>query len=145
MWVLAEVSGLPLVEIVKLVENLVEGTLYIQRTDGSFEEAFPFESSYAVTGLVLSHYLVALDLFPNYFSSQCKEKLKLLSTKSFNFLKNAKETHGIISNHIMSTALSLDLYRKVYENDRTFTNVISVFGTMKSEGWFEKYDGADHG
>ena len=57
-------------EIQQVVRTVVLGTRTIQRKNGSFEEAYPFESSYCVTSLVLFNLLYCYYRHTSFFDSQ---------------------------------------------------------------------------
>lgn len=129
----------------RITDAILKGTRFCQRGNGSFEEAFPFESSYAVTGLVLSHLLAASILRPEYFSTEASDNLKAISVAAYKFLIKTKETHGVISNHVMSTALALDLHEKLFQSSKSFRHTEDLCKSIHPEGWFVEYEGADPG
>ena len=48
-----ELSGLSEKDVERILTIVIIGTQKIQRIDGSFEESYPYESSYCVTSLVI--------------------------------------------------------------------------------------------
>ena len=47
-----ELSGLSEKDVERILTIVITGTQKIQRIDGSFEESYPYESSYCVTSLL---------------------------------------------------------------------------------------------
>ena len=134
-------------EIKEIVDAILIGTQSIQRGNGSFEEAYPLESSYAVTGLVLFNLLYAQARHSAYFDTEAKNRIGLIAERSMKFLKKTPETHGVISNHLMTTLAALCLYAAFREekNEDAFKQVQSLIDSQHEEGWFTEYSGADPG
>lgn len=133
-------------EIRSLVSRLALGTATIQRRDGSFEEAYPFESSYAVTGLVLFNWMYAISVHDDCFDIQTRREIEIIALKAVNFLENTPETHGVIANHVATTELALLMARRFL---RRPANAAAITALMVSqhpkENWFPEYGGADPG
>lgn len=132
-------------EVTRVVSAVINGTLNIQRSNGSFEEAYPYESSYAVTGLVLFDLLYSYLSYPHFFTKEDKSKLDTIALKSQRFIEKTPETHGIISNHLASSVLALELFHLYQGTKNTKTALRDFIGLQKSEGWFPEYEGADPG
>lgn len=129
-------------QITQVVRCVVQGTYKIQRRNGSFEEAYPFESSYAVTGLVLYFLMYARLKYSHYFDQSIDQQLVKITVRARKFLENTPETHGIISNHIATSELALAL-SSVWLKEPI--QPLSVFNHQNEEGWFQEYEGADPG
>lgn len=141
-----DLLGLSKAEIRSIVSALLQGTEKIQRPDGSFEESYPLESSYAVTGLVLFNWMYAVLVHRDCFETRSIEQLSKVCSKAVSFLSNTPETHGIIANHVATTVLALRLARRFLQrtdNETALTELMSL--QHKEEGWFPEYDGADPG
>lgn len=137
-------------EVKKVVYACIYGCLFLQRKDGSFEEAYPYESSYAVTALVQFNVLYSYLVHPRFFDNSSRQLLLDFTEKSNRFLKNTSETHGIISNHLITGLLARVLYSK-FTDDVSYTQlacdaVTEITNHMcLEEGWFPEYGGADGG
>lgn len=133
-------------EIQKIISTVIKGTKKIQRSNGSFEEAYPLESSFAVTGLVLFYlsyaYLKHSELFPD----ESTRELISVGQKAAKFIQETPETHGIISNHLFTSYLALVMFRKVEGKTTLDENLInSLKKLQRTGGWFYEYNGADPG
>jgi hypothetical protein len=134
-------------EIESICIAVIKGTRFIQRSNGSFEEAYPRESSYAVTGLVLFELLYSRLRYPKYFS-KCEADFTLITGKARAFLEKAREGHGLIANHICTTVTALEMYDfwKARQSWRPSKRLLEFLVLINSEeGWFPEYGGADPG
>ena len=130
----------------QVVRAVVHGTRQIQRSNGSFEEAYPLESSFAVTGLVQFNLAYSFLKYPQFFDSDSSELAKEILLAGKKFVESTPETHGVISNHLATSLLSLDLTRAVFGGDRDLSSGSSQFlNTQNEEGWFMEYSGPDPG
>jgi hypothetical protein len=133
-------------DVQKVVSAVVNGTSRLQKTNGSFEEAYPYESSYAVTGLVLFNFLYSALKFPKYFTGENKLIFDDVVLKAFNFLSKAEEKHGVIANHICSTVLSLQLFEQYKDHHRKLNEkTLNFLKLQNDEGWFPEYGLSDPG
>jgi len=135
-------------QVERVVEACLTGSKFLQRSNGSFEEAYPYESSYAVTGLVQFNLLYSYLCHREFFSERSKETLLAVTKKSNSFLTNTPETHCLISNHLVTSFLAEDLYQMVSGGAQnpageSLQKIESLLNT--SEGWFPEYGGADPG
>lgn len=126
-----------------VIKAILAGTKKIQRSNGSFEEAYPLESSYAVTGLVQFNLLYCYFKYPNFFTGTLKNEVFEITKKSQNFLKKTKETHGLIANHRASSELAMALF-ELFENEESKIT-FPFLKEQNLEGWFPEYNGADPG
>jgi hypothetical protein len=137
--------GLEKEEVKKVVDAVMQGTKTIQRTNGSFEEAYPLESSYCVTGLVIYNLLYSYFLYPEYFENEIKNTLCDIVLNSYQFLTKTVETHGLISNHLVTTAGAL-IFSEVFLQASKKSDILkTVLELQREEGWFPEYTGADPG
>ena len=79
----------------------------LQNVDGSYDQAFPNEKSYAATAFILNSMLSTMEIVNNLLSPNLKKKVLTCIKKSALFLYSSKENHGVISNHIAGSALAL--------------------------------------
>ena len=116
---------------------------------GALAEALPNEASFCVTGLVLGDCLDALsvlgDQVPGERRAAHLETLAPLAA----FLHRQDEGHGMISNHLASSALGLVRWANATgETDaleRAGLWLDRIRAHASSEGWMMEYDGADPG
>lgn len=133
-------------QVVKIIHACIIGTQRIQRNNGSFEEAYPYESSVCVTGLVAFNLCYAYLKYPHFFKNDTVSILRSIISKTYQFLLTASETHGIIANHIATCALAQLLSRHLLNleiNDREIKSLITLQDSQ--EMWFPEYGGADPG
>ncbi len=93
--------------IITRVINIIISTKKITRSDGSLEEAFPYESSYCVTALVAYDFLSALLLLEDKINKSNKEKMLAVIRPMIGFLVKNSEHHAIISNHLATAVAAL--------------------------------------
>lgn len=127
----------------------LEFASHVQHGDGSFDQAFPNEHSFAATGFLLHSLCEAYKIVcqgDNREQHRKAEKCLLLAS---DFLCSHDEKHGIISNHLAGASLSLimasDLFAIEKYRDRGLVLLKHVLKHQSSEGWFLEYDGADPG
>lgn len=117
--------------------------------NGALGEALPNEGSFCVTGLVLSDCLGAISKLENELDDKQKGLLLKSLEPLVGFLSSQDETHGIISNHLATTALGLVRWAKLSENDRALDLaekwINRIRNNASDEGWFREYGGADPG
>lgn len=116
---------------------------------GGLAEAFPGENSFCVTGQVLSEAMDALAVLGETVSSEQKQScLDVLSPLSAFLLRN-DETHGVISNHLATSALALVRWGIWTGDNRAVSRAESFLRKISKhasdEGWFMEYTGADPG
>lgn len=133
-------------EIQILVQAVLRGTHSIQRGDGSFEEAYPLESSYCVTALVQFSLLYSYLKYPAVFSDTAKKITFSIVQKTDHFLDHTPETHGIISNHRATALMARHLATRFLGNSLSEAEY-EAFACLQhpTEGWLPEYGGADPG
>lgn len=135
--------------IIARIVAMVEATGRITRSDGSLEEAFPFERSYCVTALVAFDILKALDV-ERVRGALGDERARRVLEPLIGFLTRGDETHGMISNHLATAAAALLRWeamtgdRKAGDKGRLLLERI-LANACVAEGWFSEYGGADPG
>lgn len=142
-------SELPMnhAQITRVVDAITVGTKSIQRKNGSFEEAYPHENSYCVTGLVLFCLLYAYLRHPKFFSPTSYKILTHIVERSNNFISSNLENHGIIANHQATCQMALLLTKKFQKKQFSPENYLDPLKCLKhgTEHWFSEYGGADPG
>ncbi|MBX9786652.1 MAG: hypothetical protein K2Y08_04880 [Alphaproteobacteria bacterium] len=141
-----ELLNLPKESITKITKANVLGINKLQRRNGSFEEAYPWESSVCVTALVLFNLLYAFYVYPQYFDPHLREVIKSIVKLAFQFLEKTPETHGVIANHEATIVFSKRMARRflgLTENNEELNHFLSL--QHPKENWFPEYGGADPG
>ncbi|MBQ4568196.1 MAG: hypothetical protein IJA79_08760 [Desulfovibrio sp.] len=132
----------------RVVESAFAGLARITRSDGSLEEAFPYESSFCVTALGLHDLLWAHRLCPPDTPATRARRLAALAPLA-RFLLRADERHGFISNHLATAAGALYLWHAETGDaaaERCGGLLLRrILEHASPEGWFREYDGADPG
>jgi len=135
--------------ILKWIESILSYWNQIQNTDGSFDEAYPYERSFVATGFSLFYISEAYFLVTDYLSEVCKETLISAFNRAGKWLLKTDEDHAFISNHRLGTATGLYNLYLITENEsykiRSFNLWNSVKLNQSKDGWFSEYGGADIG
>jgi len=136
-------------KLLRAVLNGLEYALLIQHQDGSFDQAFPQEHSFAATGFILHSLLEAESLVSKYIQPELRRRVAECLGRSADFLCRHKEKHGRITNHLAGVTLAL-FFSGDYFDEPRFTrraeHILEVIlGSQSEEGWFPEYDGADPG
>ncbi|HLE10822.1 MAG: hypothetical protein A2504_11755 [Bdellovibrionales bacterium RIFOXYD12_FULL_39_22] len=135
-------------KIIQRILSAISATKKITRSNGSLEEAFPYESSFCVTALVAYDFLAAYELLGGRLNAE--EQKSILETVSplINFIIKNDETHAVISNHL-ATAVAAIFYWEKYSkkscDGRGEELLKIILDNQSSEGWFSEYGGADPG
>jgi hypothetical protein len=137
-------------EVLKeLVMAGLDFSTQLQRRNGSFDQAFPYEHSFGATAFLLHPLLKSYQIIEKCCSSKLSEKIKLCLCKASEFLCQHEETHAYISNHLAGAVLSLlssaDLFGKPKYERRALDLLDNILAHQSSEGWFYEYGGADPG
>lgn len=129
-------------QMISVVPTLVDG-------QGALGEALPSEGSFCVTGLVLGDCLGAISTLEGRLSDTRRQELMDGLEPLANFLKRQDETHGIISNHLASTALAMVRWAKMTGDQEALQRsklwIDRIRDNANAEGWMLEYGGADPG
>jgi hypothetical protein len=129
--------------------NLIYAIRSMTSRTGGLAEAFPNEDSFCVTGQVLAETLDAVAILENKLNMQQKEKCYEILEPLANFLLKNNETHGIISNHLATSALAMVRWGTLLKNQSAFDRaeyfLREIVTHSSNEGWFMEYFGADPG
>lgn len=121
-----------------------------QHSDGSFDEAYPNEHSFAATAFSAFYISEAYISFKNELKEDFKQELIKDLERAAIWLTENDETHGFLANHqAAATAALYNIYlitgNEKYKNRAEyFLNKIKKKQNLK-EGWLEEYGGADPG
>jgi hypothetical protein len=128
------------------IDQMIGAIEQVRSADGSLSEAYPNESSFCVTGLILYDLMVAIDTLGTHTGQ--REVWLAQADPLVHFLENAEETHGEITNHIAAAAAGLARYDRARGRGyaaRTDTLIARILAMQSNEGWFSEYGGADGG
>jgi len=135
--------------VLKWIKN---GFLYwcgLQHSDGSFDEAYPFERSFVATGFTLFYLTEAFRVVKDKLDRNSATTIMLAFTKAGDWLCSNEETHAFISNHRLGAAAGLynlfELSNKSHFRQRSSFLTESVLAKQSRDGWFMEYGGADPG
>jgi len=130
------------------IDSIFRGADSIRRANGSVEEAFPHESSFCVTALVAYDLLTAIEILDGQIGIRKKEQYLQIVKPMISFLRDADESHALISNHLATAAAALFKWssltsERVENNGRKFLD--RILQHQCSEGWYREYEGPDPG
>lgn len=130
-----------------IVQAVIRGTRTIQREDGSFEEAYPLESSYCVSALVQFALLYCALKYPDLLTECAQHDLRLIVIDSNRFLETNTETHGLIANHRATALMARHLAAKYLNLLPVMDSEYLEFAQLQHpcEGWLPEYGEADPG
>jgi len=121
----------------------------IQYSDGSFDEAYPYERSLAATAFTSFYLSEAFNFLNADISGQCSDRFISALAKAGSWLCNNDEKHGFLSNHLAAAAAALYHAYRICEDERYevrsdyFLN--KILERQSTEGWYDEYGGADPG
>lgn len=119
----------------------------LQRRDGSFDEAYPYEHSLAATAFTSFYvgeaFLRVRDALPD------RDRAVGTFARAGDWLCRNDERHGILSNHLAAAAAALYVIFRITGDDRferrCWQFVQQIYDHQSREGWYEEYGGADPG
>lgn len=116
---------------------------------GGLAEVLPNEGSFCVTGLVLADVLGALMLLKDELHPAAFQRRMEICRSLAEFLKKQDEYHGIISNHLATSALGLIRWGWLTGDKAALLRAAEWLRRIKenadAEGWMSEYGGADPG
>lgn len=141
-------SGMRAGAIVERIDEAVGAVATLTRRDGSLEEAFPFEGSFCVTALVAYDLLVAREQLAARWSAHARAQCLARVEPLITYLLRADETHGAISNHLLTAVAALVAWSDAVggaAEQRAEALMARVRSWQSDEGWYREYSGADAG
>jgi hypothetical protein len=121
----------------------------IQHSDGSFDEAYPFERSLAATAFTTFYVGEALEFLGSDLAPDLRASARETMRRAGRWLTINDETHGFLSNHLAAAAAALYHVYRVTGDDaferRSRYFLDKILARQSSEGWYEEYGGADPG
>jgi hypothetical protein len=121
----------------------------IQYSDGSFDEAYPFERSLAATAFTTFYVGEAVNFLGGSLPAGIRSETLSAMRRAGNWLCENDESHGFLSNHLAAAAGALLHVYRVSGDDsylkRSRHFVQRILDHQSSEGWYDEYGGADPG
>lgn len=121
----------------------------IQHSDGSFDEAYPYERSLAATAFTTFYVCEGLALVADQLNEDTLAPAMETLTRAADWLSVNDEHHGTLSNHLAAAAAALENAfqltgeKKFRERSRYF--IQRILSKQSDEGWYEEYGGFDPG
>lgn len=119
----------------------------LQRRDGSFDEAYPFEHSLAATAFT-GFYVGEAFLRTRDALSDPDRALGTFA-RAGDWLCRNDERHGVLTNHLAAAAAALYVIFRITGEARFERRcrhfVQRIYDHQSREGWYEEYGGADPG
>ncbi len=134
--------------VMRRLEQLLAGVRALTRRDGSVDNAYPFEKSFAATGFVLHDFAMAWSLLDDRLSASQRHDFRETLSPLAAFLHRADETHGFIANHLAGAAAGLSIWSRQSGEVGTAraSNLLDrVLSRQSREGWYLEYCGPDPG
>lgn len=139
----------PRAQFIERLNAMFAGAKRLTRKDGSLEEAFPNEGSYCVTALVAFDLLCTIDLLCAEIDETQIRGWRDIVAPMVAYLKQADETHALISNHLATAVAALLRWHHLTgdkEAERKARELLDrILRHQSEEGWFQEYEGPDPG
>lgn len=120
-----------------------------QRSNGAFDEAYPFEQCLAATAFTGFYVGQSFLEWEHRLDSELRDRLRDTFRRAGDWLCNNDETHGILSNHLAVAVAALAILAEICDEPRFRTRaeffLDRILEHQSSEGWMREYDGADIG
>lgn len=135
-------------DVMDAIQSGLRFAVSIQHPNGSFDQAFPFEQSWAATAFLLQPMIAAFELVQPCLGGDA-DRIAGRLAQSAAFLCREHETHGLITNHLAGGAYSLYIAGQTLQNreatEAADALVARILASQSPEGWFPEYGGADPG
>jgi len=136
----------------RLLEWIGSGLRYwssIQYSDGSFDEAYPYERSLAATAFTTFYAGEALNFLGDALPEDVRTQARATMHRAATWLCRNDETHGFLSNHLAAAAAALfHAYRETGAAEfaaRSRYFIGRILSHQSDEGWYDEYGSADPG
>jgi hypothetical protein len=121
----------------------------LQHSDGSFDEAYPFEHSLAATAFTGFYVGEAYRLIAGELPAAERDALRSTFARAADWLCRNDEHHGVLSNHLAAAAAALTVIERITEDHRYGARaqhfLKRIYDRQSCEGWYDEYGGADPG
>lgn len=142
-------EGMDELSVLRRIDGMISVVPRLTDRRGSLSEALPNEGSFCVTGLVLGDCLGAINALGSRISTVRQRTLLEGLAPLADFLLMQDETHGLISNHLASTALAMVRWSSIMDDRAALDRAVMWLDRIQThahpEGWMREYDGADPG
>lgn len=142
-------QGMDADAITARVDAMIVVIPHLTDRNGALAEALPNEASFCVTGLVLGDCLDALNVLGERIAPGRRGELLDALAPLAAFLHLQDEHHGMISNHLASSALGMVRWANATGETRALDRaglwLDRIRARASNEGWMVEYDGADPG
>lgn len=136
-------------KLLRWIELALSYWARIQRSDGSYDEAYPLEHSLAATAFTSFYVSEALLFLGDEVNPAVGRETLAALTRAGDWLVANDETHGFLSNHLAAAAAALAHIGKLAESDAYLVRgryfVDKILQRQSREGWYDEYGGADPG
>jgi len=133
--------------VLRVIDAAIMAIDSIRAKNGSMVEAYPGESSFCVTALLVFDVLSALKQLGGKVSGEKIEQYLEVIRPLVRFISKNDEEHGVISNHLATAVAALALWKTFtgegQERYEELQNII--YDNQSEEGWYREYEGADPG
>lgn len=134
---------------VKRLDSIFLGARNSTAKDGSLNQAFPREGSYALTAFVAFDMLCAISNADDLIEDTVQDLWLDTVEPMIQYLIRNDETHGVISNHLAGAVAALVRWDKITGDYRAIQKAEELLSRIlekqSTEGWFLEYEGADPG
>jgi hypothetical protein len=136
--------------ILDIANSAIRFWTRLQHSNGSFDEAYPFERSLAATAFTGFYLGCAVERLRSSLSQETIVRAQTAFERLANWLDRNGEDHGILSNHLIAAAAALQVIGDVLNTNRYTQARDRYIGIVQreqnyEEGWFREYGGADPG
>lgn len=134
----------------ELAERAMTFWTRLQHADGCFDEAYPFERSFAATAFTGFYVGRALERLDGALSAETDGRARRALERAAAWLHRNAEHHGVLSNHLAAGAAALQVAGDLAGSDRFCAGRDRFLGTIldrqhPTEGWMMEYGGPDPG
>lgn len=121
----------------------------LQHSDGSFDEAYPYERSLAATAVTSFWIGEAIELLGTSLDRESRELGLTTLAKAAAWLDRNDESHGHQTSHLAAAAGACEVAHRL-TGERTCATrrdhfLERIYSCQSDEGWYEEYGGADPG
>ena len=120
----------------------------IQKKDGSFDQIYPYERSWAATGFELFYMLETYRLIGKKVIEPFAESFFEAVDRATEFLIESDELHGDVSNHVCAGVAGLYGVYKERGDRKALVKCKQLLAKLnwdREEGWLMEYEGTDPG
>jgi hypothetical protein len=136
-------------EVAEAVKWSLLASAELQHTNGSFDQAFPYEQSWGATAFLLPSLVDGIRTVGESLTDRERERMQAMVKLASTFVRRHREAHGRITNHLAGGAWALAVAGEFLGDESCLVAsdalLRRVLASQTEEGWFPEYDGADPG